>query len=48
MVSDAQYKSTHGEGLNILTPKLAQVKAIDTSENVLNEIRKIILFVCEK
>ena len=41
----------HGEGLKILTPKeilqrspvaLAQVKARNTSENLLNEIRQII------
>ena len=44
-VSHAKYKSTHGEGLNILTPKqmlqrlpiaLVQVKAGNTSENLLN------------
>ena len=44
-------KATKGEGLKILTPKqmlqrlpiaLAQVKAGDTSENLLNEIRQII------
>ena len=51
MVSEAKYKSVHGIGLNILTPKemlqrlpiaLAQVKAENTSENLLNEIRQII------
>ena len=51
MVSEAKYKSIHGEGLKILTPKqmlqrlpiaLAQVKAGNTSENVLNGIRQII------
>ena len=51
MVSDAKYKSIHGEGPKILTPKqmlqrlpiaLAQVKAGHTSENLLNEIRQII------
>ena len=44
-------KSTQGRGLKILTPKqmlqrlpiaLAQVKAGNTSENLLNEIRQII------
>ena len=44
-------KATQGEGLKILTPKqmlqrlpiaLAQVKAGNTSENLLNEIRQII------
>ena len=47
----AKYKSIYGEGLKILTPKqiiqrlsiaLAQVKAGNTSENLLNEIRQII------
>ena len=51
MVSDDIYKSIHGEGLKILTPKqviqrltiaLSQVKAGNTSENLLNEIRQII------
>ena len=44
-----------GKGLKILTPRqmlqrlpiaLAQVKAGNTSENVLNEIRQIIYFSC--
>ena len=44
-------KATKSEGIKILTPKqmlqrlpitLAQVKAGNTSENLLNEIRKII------
>ena len=51
IVSEAKYKTKHGEGLKILTPKqmlqrlpiaLAQVKAGNTSENLLNEIRQII------
>ena len=51
MVSEAKYKSIHGEGLKILTPKqilqrlpvaLSQMKVGNTSENVLNKIRKII------
>ena len=51
MVSETKYKFFHGEELEILTPKqmlerlpiaLAQVKAGNTSENVLNEIRQII------
>ena len=50
MVSDPKYKSIHGEGLKLLTPKemlqrapiaLEQVKAGNTSENLLNEIRQI-------
>ena len=48
MVYEAQYKSIHGEGLKILTLKeilqrlpmlLAQAKAGNTSENLLNEIK---------
>ena len=51
IVSEAKYKTKYGEGLKILTPKqilqrlpiaLAQVKADNTSENLLNEIRQII------
>ena len=51
IVSEAKYKSSHGEGLKILTPKqmfqrlpiaFAQVKAGNTSEYLLNEIRQII------
>ena len=48
IVSKGKYKSIHGGGIKILTPKqmlqslplvLAQVKAGNTSENLLNEIR---------
>ena len=51
MIFEAKYKSIHGERLQILTPKqmlqrlpiaLAQVKAGNTSENLLNEIRQVI------
>ena len=51
MLSEAKYKAKHGKGLKILTPKqmlqrlpitLTQVKAGNTSENLLNEIRQII------
>ena len=51
IASEPKYKEKHGEGLKILTPKqmllrlpiaLAQVKAGNTSENLLNKIRKII------
>ena len=51
MLSEAKYKAKHGKGLKILTSKqmlqrlpiaLAQVKAGNTSENLLNEIRQII------
>ena len=50
-VSNAKYKSIHGEGLKILTPKqmperlpiaIAQVKAGNTYKNLQNEIRQII------
>ena len=51
MLSEAKYKSKYGEGFKILTPKqmfqrlpiaLAQVKAGNNSENLLNEIRQIV------
>ena len=51
IVSETKYKWTHDEELKILTRKqmlqrltiaLAQVKAGNTSENLLNEIRQII------
>ena len=51
IVSEAKYKTNFGEGLKILTPKqmlqrlpieLAQVKAGNISENLLNGIRQII------
>ena len=50
-VSEAKYKTKCGEGLQILTPKqrlqrfptvLAQVKAGNTSENLVNEIHQTI------
>ena len=51
MVSEAKNKATKGTGLKILTPKqmlqrlpiaLAQVKAGNNLENLLNEIRQIV------
>ena len=51
ILPEAKYKSIHGERLKILTPKqmlqrlplaLAQVKARNRSENLLNEIRQYI------
>ena len=51
MVSEAKLKATKGTGLKILTPKqmlqrlpiaLAQVKAGNNSESLLNEIRQIV------
>ena len=51
MMSEAKPKATKGTGLKILTPKqmlqrlpiaLAQVKAGNNSENLLNEIRQIV------
>ena len=54
MLYEAQYKAKYGRGLKILTPEqtlqrlpiaLAQVKASNTSEKLLNEIRQIIYFL---
>ena len=51
MMSNARYRATKGTGLKILTPKqmfqrlpitLAQVKAGNNSESLLNEIRQIV------
>ena len=51
IMSEAKIKATKGKGLKILTPKqmlqrlpiaLAQVKAGNNSENLLNEIRQIV------
>ena len=51
IVSETKYKSIHGDGLKILTPKqmlqrfpmaLAQVKAGNISENLQNETRQMI------
>ena len=51
MVSEAKTKTTEGKGLKILTPKqilhrlligLAQVKAGNNSESLLNKIRQIV------
>ena len=51
MMSEAKYRATKGTGLKILTPKqmlqrlpiaLAQVKAGNNSESLLNEIRQIV------
>ena len=51
IVSEAKYRTKHGEGHKILTPKqmlqrlpiaMAQVKASNKSENLLNKIRLII------
>ena len=51
MLSEAKYKAKYGNGLKILTSKqmlqrlpiaLAQLKAGNTSEDVLTEIRQII------
>ena len=57
IISEAKLKATKGTGLKILTPKqmlqrlpiaLAQVKAGNNSENLLNEIRQIVysLILC--
>ena len=54
MKKSSNNKKQKGKGLKILTPKqmlqklpiaLAQVKAANTSENLLNEIRLIIYFL---
>ena len=54
LLSEAKYKAKYGEGLKILTPKqmiqtlpitLAEVKAGNTSQNLLNQIRQIIYFL---
>ena len=47
MITEAKIKATKGAGLKILTPKqmlqtLAQVKAGNSSESLLNEIRQIV------
>ena len=51
MMSEAKYRATKGTGLKILTPKqmlqrlpiaLAQAKAGNNSESLLNEIRQIV------
>ena len=51
MLFDAKHEATKGKGLTILTPKeilqrltiaLAQLEAGNNSENLLNEIRKIV------
>ena len=54
MVSEAKLKATTGTKPKILTPEqmlqrlpiaLAQVKAVNNSENLLNQIRKIVYFL---
>ena len=56
MMSEAKAKATKGTGLEILTPKqilqrlsiaLAQVKAGNNSESLLNEIRQIVYYLYE-
>ena len=42
MISEAKYKSTKGTGLQRLPIALAQVKAGNNSESLLNEIRQIV------
>ena len=51
IVREAKFQTKYGQGLKLFTPKqmlerlptaLAQLKAGNTSENVLNEIRQII------
>ena len=54
MMSEAKVKATRGTGLKILTPKqmlqrlriaLAQVKAGNNSESLLNEVRQIAYYL---
>ena len=54
LLSDAKYKAKYGEGLKILTPKqllqrfptaLAQIKAGNNLETLLNEIRQIAYYL---
>ena len=56
MMSEAKYKATKGMGLKIFSPKqmlqrlpiaLAQVKAGNNSESLLNEIRQILYSLCQ-
>ena len=57
MIFEAKYKAKHREGFKILIPKhmlqrliiaLAQVKAGNKSENLLNEITKIYILCIEQ
>ena len=57
LISETKYKGKYREGMKILSPKqklqklpivLAQVKAGNTSENLLNKIGQIIYFFIEK
>lgn len=54
MISEARFKAPHEEGFKIITPKqmlqrmttaLGQVKAGNTSQNALNEIRHKIYYL---
>ena len=56
MKSEAKHEGTKGKGLKILIPKemlqrlliaLAQVKARNNSENLLNETRQITYSLCQ-
>ena len=56
MISEAKLKATKGTGIKILTPNqmfqrlpiaLAQVKACNNSENLLNKIRQIVYSLYE-
>ena len=57
MASEAKYRAKHGKRFKILTPKqmlqrlpiaLAQLKAGNTSENLLNETCQIISSLCKR
>ena len=56
MVHKSAYDAKHGKGLKIVTPKqmlqklpiaLAQVKTVDTSENLLSEIKQNLYSLCQ-
>ena len=56
IIFEAKYRATKGTGLKILSPKqmlqilpiaLAQVKAGNNSEILLNEIRQIVYSLCQ-
>ena len=56
VMSEAKYKATKGTWLIILTPKqmlqrlliaLAQVRAGNNSESLLNEIKQIVYYLCQ-
>ena len=56
MMHNARYDATHGKELKMLTPEqmfqklptaLAKIKAGNTSESFMNEIRQVIYSLCQ-